>query len=97
MTCKQRCSRDARRQTEICAATGRHGGRLAQAVVNTVGKAQAEVDKEMLCDTLSDAQALVDTVADSEAEVEAEMLGNTLSDAHALVEPLASTIPEVAP
>ena len=32
-----------RRHTELCAATGRHGGGLAQALVDTVPKFLAEV------------------------------------------------------
>ena len=50
--------------TERCAATGRHAGRLAQAVLNTLVEWQADVEAETLCDTLRYAQPLHDTVAD---------------------------------
>ena len=64
LSLKKRWSRDTRGHTEICAATCRHAGRLAQAVVNTLVEWQADVKAETLCDTLSDAQAMVDTLSD---------------------------------
>ena len=52
------------RHTERCVGNGRHAGRLAQAVVDTLPDSLAEVSAETQGDTLSDAQGLVDTPAD---------------------------------
>ena len=61
---KQRWSRDARGHIEICAATGRHAGRLAQTEVDTLVEWQAEIEAETLCITVSNGQPLVDTPDD---------------------------------
>ena len=42
---KKRWSRELRRHTKICAATGRIDGRLPKAVVNKLVKSQAEVEQ----------------------------------------------------
>ena len=64
MSRKQRWSREPRRHSEICIATGRNAGRLAQAEVETLAESKAYVEAESLCNTLSDAQAMVDSLAD---------------------------------
>ena len=50
--------------SERYAAIGRHAGRLAQPVADTLAESQAEVEEEALCETVRDAQALVDTLSD---------------------------------